>query len=139
MTDTETKALQAKEKAEVTSQAEQTRPGMVFTPAVDIFETDKEITLYEAGEDKQSLYELGNPYIQVVMGFKDENGEIIVDEFAKPVTKTDFLKNIVDENGVLREGYENAVLLKTYKMRAKDVAEFCLLCGLCSKNGDRRY
>ena len=45
MTDTETKALQAKEKAEVTSQAEQTRPGMVFTPAVDIFETDKEITL----------------------------------------------------------------------------------------------
>jgi HSP20 family protein len=45
MTDTESKALQAKEKAEVTSQAEQTRPGVVFTPAVDIFETDKEITL----------------------------------------------------------------------------------------------
>ncbi|MBW2005783.1 MAG: Hsp20/alpha crystallin family protein [Deltaproteobacteria bacterium] len=45
MTDTERKALQAKEKAEVTSQAEQTRPGVVFTPAVDIFETDKEITL----------------------------------------------------------------------------------------------
>jgi HSP20 family protein len=45
MTDMESKALQAKEKAEVTSQAEQTKPGVVFTPAVDIFETDKEITL----------------------------------------------------------------------------------------------
>ena len=45
MTDTESKALQAKAKTEVTTSAEQTRPGMVFTPAVDILETDKEITL----------------------------------------------------------------------------------------------
>lgn len=45
MADTESRALQAKEKAEVTTPAEQTRPGAVFTPAVDIFETDKEITL----------------------------------------------------------------------------------------------
>ena len=45
MADTESKALQAKEKAEVSTQAEQTKPGVVFTPAVDIFETDKEITL----------------------------------------------------------------------------------------------
>jgi HSP20 family protein len=45
MTDAETKALQAKEKTEVTSPAEQIRTGVVFTPAVDIFETDKEITL----------------------------------------------------------------------------------------------
>jgi HSP20 family molecular chaperone IbpA len=45
MMDAENKALQAKEKAEVTASAEQTRAGLVFTPAVDIFETDKEITL----------------------------------------------------------------------------------------------
>jgi len=45
MVDTESKALQAKEKAEMTTPAEQTRPGVVFTPAVDIFETEKEITL----------------------------------------------------------------------------------------------
>lgn len=45
MTDAESRALQAREKAEVTTPAEQTRPGVVFTPAVDIFETDKEITL----------------------------------------------------------------------------------------------
>lgn len=45
MADTESKALQAKEKTEVTAPAEQTRSGVVFTPSVDIFETDKEITL----------------------------------------------------------------------------------------------
>jgi HSP20 family protein len=45
MTITDSKALQVKEKAEVTTPAEQTRPGLVFTPAVDIFETEKEITL----------------------------------------------------------------------------------------------
>lgn len=36
----ETKDLQVKEKQEVTNPAEQTRPGLVFTPSVDIFETD---------------------------------------------------------------------------------------------------
>lgn len=45
MADTDSKALQAKEKAEVAAPAEQTRPGLVFTPAVDIFETEREITL----------------------------------------------------------------------------------------------
>jgi len=41
----ETKDLKAKEKQEVTGSAEQTRPGLVFTPLVDIFENDKAITL----------------------------------------------------------------------------------------------
>ncbi len=45
MAETEIKSIQVKEKAEVTTPAEQTRPGLVFTPAVDIFETEKEITL----------------------------------------------------------------------------------------------
>lgn len=41
----ETKELQVKEKQEVATPAERTQPGLVFTPAVDIFETDREITL----------------------------------------------------------------------------------------------
>lgn len=45
MADAETKALQPKAKAEVTTPAEQMAPGLVYTPAVDIFETDKEITV----------------------------------------------------------------------------------------------
>lgn len=42
---TESKELQAKTKQKVATPAEQTRPGLVFTPEVDIFETDQEITL----------------------------------------------------------------------------------------------
>ena len=45
MTEAEIKAIQAKGKAQVTGPAEHTRPGVVFTPAVDIFETEKELTL----------------------------------------------------------------------------------------------
>jgi HSP20 family protein len=45
MADMKTKDLQAKEKQEVTTQAEQTMSGLLFTPEVDIFETDTEITL----------------------------------------------------------------------------------------------
>lgn len=39
------KELQVKEKQEVSTPAEQTKPGPVFTPSVDIFENDKEIVL----------------------------------------------------------------------------------------------
>jgi len=45
MTESEAKALQAKEKSEVSGMTEQTKPGLVFTPDVDIFETEKGITL----------------------------------------------------------------------------------------------
>ena len=45
MKDTEKKDLQAREKQEVSTAAEQTRPGPTFTPSVDIFETETGITL----------------------------------------------------------------------------------------------
>jgi HSP20 family molecular chaperone IbpA len=45
MADIQSKELKVREKQEVTSPAEQTTPGLVFTPAVDIFETEKEIIL----------------------------------------------------------------------------------------------
>jgi len=45
MAETESKALQSKEKVTLSTAAEQTKPGIVFTPAVDIFETEKELTL----------------------------------------------------------------------------------------------
>lgn len=41
----ESKELKVQEKQEVASQAEQTMPGLVFTPAVDIYETDSQLTL----------------------------------------------------------------------------------------------
>lgn len=41
----DSKELKVREKQEVSSPTEQTRPGPVFTPDVDIFETEKEIVL----------------------------------------------------------------------------------------------
>lgn len=41
----DSKEIKVKEKQELSTQAEQTTPGLVFTPAVDIFENDKEIVL----------------------------------------------------------------------------------------------
>ena len=45
MSDTQSSELKVREKQEVAGSAEQMTPGLVFTPAVDIFETEKEITL----------------------------------------------------------------------------------------------
>jgi HSP20 family molecular chaperone IbpA len=45
MTDAKAKELKVKDKQEVATEGEQTRPGVVYTPDVDIFESDKEITL----------------------------------------------------------------------------------------------
>ena len=39
------KELQIREKQELQTDAEHTMPGVVFTPAVDIFESEEEITL----------------------------------------------------------------------------------------------
>jgi HSP20 family protein len=45
MTDTTSKELKVREKQEVAAPAEQTRSGVTFSPSVDIFETDQQITL----------------------------------------------------------------------------------------------
>lgn len=45
MTAAETGILEAKDKQHTAAPAEYTRPGLTFTPAIDIFETEAEITL----------------------------------------------------------------------------------------------
>ena len=45
MAATGSKELKVREKQELAQPAEQTRPGLVFTPSVDIFETESDITL----------------------------------------------------------------------------------------------
>jgi len=45
MTDSQAKEIQVTPKHEVMSPAEQTTPGLVFTPSVDIFENERELTL----------------------------------------------------------------------------------------------
>jgi HSP20 family molecular chaperone IbpA len=45
MAESESKSLQAREKAALATPAEQLKAGPVFSPAIDIFESEKEITL----------------------------------------------------------------------------------------------
>lgn len=45
MTEAEAKELKVKEKQELSTDTEQTRPGPVYTPDVDIFESETDITL----------------------------------------------------------------------------------------------
>ncbi|HHP7235479.1 MAG TPA: Hsp20/alpha crystallin family protein [Desulfobacterales bacterium] len=45
MAEKESHEIKVKEKQELATPAEQTRPGLVFTPDVDIFESEREITL----------------------------------------------------------------------------------------------
>jgi HSP20 family molecular chaperone IbpA len=45
MTDTDTKEMKVHEKQAVATPAEQTRPGLVFTPVVDIYESEMALTL----------------------------------------------------------------------------------------------
>lgn len=45
MADTESKTLEVRDKQEIASPAEQIRPGLIFTPDVDIFETETALTL----------------------------------------------------------------------------------------------
>lgn len=45
MTNAENRELQVREKQEVAGAAEQTKPGPVFIPAVDIYETENEVIL----------------------------------------------------------------------------------------------
>ncbi len=45
MANTVSNEIKVKEKKEVSSSAEQTKPGLVFTPSVDIFETEKALIL----------------------------------------------------------------------------------------------
>ena len=45
MVSSESKSIHAKDKSEVTTPAEQMKPGPVFTPTVDIYETDNKIVV----------------------------------------------------------------------------------------------
>ena len=45
MNENSSKELKVQEKKEVSGESEQTRPGGVFAPQVDIFETEQQITL----------------------------------------------------------------------------------------------
>jgi len=125
MTDTESKALQAKDKTEAVTPAEQTRPGLVFTPAVDIFETEKEITLLAdmpgvKGEDL--VIDLHENVLTLDGSVKPPEGPNEADVFREFRTGKYYrqftLSEIIDQ-GEIKAGLQDGVLrLKLPKVKA---------------------
>jgi HSP20 family protein len=113
----ETKALQVKEKQEISASAEQMSPGLVFTPEVDIFETDLQITLLAdmPGVEADGLkIDLQNNVLTITGEVKpwegaDESDVMIEFEIGKYYRRFN-LSEVIDqdkieaklENGVLR-------------------------------------
>jgi len=125
MTDTERKALQAKDKAEAVTPAEQTRPGFVFTPAVDIFETEKEITLLAdmpgvKGEDL--VIDLHENVLTLDGSVKPPEGPKEADVFREFRTGKYYrqftLSEIIDQGEIKAELQEGVLRLKLPKVKA---------------------
>lgn len=125
MTDSENKALQAKDKTEAVTPAEQTRPGPVFTPAVDIFETEKEITLVAdmpgvKGEDL--VIDLHENVLTLDGSVKQPEGPDEVDVFREYRTGKYYrqftLSEIIDQAQIKAELQEGVLRLKLPKVKA---------------------
>ncbi len=113
----ESKELQVREKQALDSPAEQTRPGLVFKPLVDIFETDKEIVVLAdmPGVSPESLdVDLREDILTLTAEASSGRGEgeqDILSEFATGKFYRQFtLSEVIDQskieakldNGVLR-------------------------------------
>jgi HSP20 family protein len=72
------KELQVREKQELQSEAEHTRPGLVFTPMVDIFESEQDITVFAdmpgVSSDGVSI-DLQNNELKITGEVEDQGGE----------------------------------------------------------------
>jgi HSP20 family molecular chaperone IbpA len=123
----ESKELQAKEKQEVTTSAEQTRPGLVFTPAVDIFETDVEITLLAdmpgvAADDLSIDLREGTLTLSGDVKPWKESGEsdVLVEFEIGKYYRQFTLSEVIDQNKI-EAGLENGVLRLTLPKAKKAV------------------
>ena len=125
------KELQARAKSGVAPAAEQTRPGPVFTPSVDIYETEGEITLLadmpgvksenvsiDLKEDTLTLTGEIEPFEGA--GEEDLMIEYEVGQFQRQF----FIPELIDRENIdaqLNEGVLKLVLPKAEKARPKKI------------------
>jgi HSP20 family protein len=131
MTDAETKELRVKEKQELASKGEQTRPGPVYTPDVDIFETEKEITLLAdmPGVKTDALTIDLRDDVLTLSGETDSNGESVEDplliEYGVGKYYRQFtLSEVIDQAKIsaeLKDGVLRLVLPKVEKATPRKI------------------
>jgi HSP20 family protein len=127
-----TKELKIKEKQEVSTQAEQTRPGLVFTPSVDIFETEKELVLLadmpgvraddlniDLRDDTLTLMGDVQPYRNT------DEGEIFIEYEVGKYYRQFSLSEIIDQTKIdaqLKDGVLRLTLPKVEKATPRKIA-----------------
>jgi HSP20 family molecular chaperone IbpA len=122
MADKETKALRARDKEEVNVPAEQIKSGLTFTPTVDIFETDTEITLLAdmPGVKAENLDINLNKDILTLSGEveapEDENEMSILREYFTGRYFREFtLSDIIDQSNINAELKDGVLRLRLPK------------------------
>jgi HSP20 family protein len=123
----DSKELQVKDKHEVAAPAEQTRPGVVFTPDVDIFENERQITLLAdmpgvAPEDIQ--IDLNDNVLNIsgeVKPFEGGNESDVLIEFEIGRYDRQFtLSEVIDQNKIEAK-HEEGVLRLTLPKAEKAI------------------
>jgi HSP20 family molecular chaperone IbpA len=128
----DTKDLQVKDKQEISSPAEQTKPGLVFTPAVDIFENDTELILLAdmPGVDADNLdIDLREDTLTLV-GEIDTNeqphGEELLTEYEVGKFYRQFtIPEVIDQDGIdaqLKDGVLRLTLPKVKKAAQRKIS-----------------
>lgn len=125
MTDSETKALKARDKREVTTPTERTKPGPLFTPAVDIFETDREITLLAdipGVKAKDLNIDLRDDILTLDGEVEPPEGKSEVDVFREyqsgKYSRQFSLSQVIDQSNIDAELKEGVLRLKLPKVEA---------------------
>jgi HSP20 family protein len=121
------KELQVKDKQEVAAPAEQTRSGVVFTPDVDIFENDKEITLLAdmpgvASED--IAIDLNDNVLSIsgeVKPFEEKDESDVLIEFEIGRYSRQFTLSEVIDQGKIEAKHQDGVLRLTLPKAEKAV------------------
>jgi len=132
MTESESKALQSKEKVQLSTAAEQTKPGIVFTPAVDIFETEKALTLLAdmPGVKSEKLSIAINKNVLTMSGEvdapEDETETDVVREYETGKYFREFtLSNEIDQtkiDAVLKDGVLRLTLPKVEAVTPRKIS-----------------
>jgi HSP20 family molecular chaperone IbpA len=128
----ESKEIKLKGKQEVTAQAEQTTPGVVFTPLVDIFETEKAITLLAdlpgVTADRLNI-DLRDDIITITGDIRPEEGrdeeDLLVEYETGRYYRQFTLSEVIDQNKIdanLSDGVLRLTLPKVEKATPRRIA-----------------
>ena len=124
---TESKELQVNDKQEVASPAEQTRTGVVFTPDVDIFEDERQITLLADMPGVASdgiTIDLNDNVLSIageVKPFESANESDVLIEFEIGRYYRQFTLSEVIDQGKIEAKHEDGVLRMTLPKAEKAV------------------